>query len=104
LKKGVDAKSVLEELLGKTSELFFFDSEQLLNSVTALSGSGPAYFFAFIESLREAGEAMGIPPAVATRMAIGTALGAATLAKESTDDVRLCELMSRAKVEQPNVL
>jgi len=87
LEKGVDAKLTLEELLGKTSELYFFDSEELLNSVTALSGSGPAYFFAFMEALREAGEAMGIPRDIATRMAIGTALGASTLAKESTDDI-----------------
>jgi len=82
-----ESEAVVRELLGKTSELFFFKSEELLNSVTALSGSGPAYFFAFIEALREAGEAMGIPRDVSTRMAIGTALGASTLAKESSDDL-----------------
>jgi len=81
-----DARESVEALLGKVSELFFFDKEELLNEVTALSGSGPAYFLAFIESLCNAGVDMGLPKAVATKMAIGTALGAACLA-QSTDDI-----------------
>jgi len=82
-------KAAVEQLLGKTSELFYFDSEELLNSVTALSGSGPAYFYAFMEALREAGEAMGISAATASRMAILTALGAGKLASESSEDLRV---------------
>lgn len=68
----------------------------MLNKVTAISGSGPAYFFAFMEALRkvmvlsiksktltmQAGEQLGFDRALANRLAIGTALGAALLAAQ----------------------
>lgn len=81
------AKKQVEALLGATSKLFFVKSEDDLNAVTGVSGSGPAYFFAFIEALAQAGADMGLDPEMAKQMAIGTALGAATLAANSKDDV-----------------
>jgi len=80
-------RNLSQELLGASSQLFYFQTEESLDRVTAISGSGPAYFFAFIECLRNAGLELGFAPEVANRMAIGTALGASTLAANSTTDV-----------------
>ncbi|MFQ5415813.1 MAG: pyrroline-5-carboxylate reductase [Myxococcota bacterium] len=57
--------------------------EQLLDPVTGVSGSGPAYLFAFLEALAAAGEEVGLPADVAARLAAQTAYGAAKLALES---------------------
>jgi pyrroline-5-carboxylate reductase len=58
--------------------------EALLDAVTGLSGSGPAYVFAFLEALADAGEAEGLPRAVAAQLAGQTVYGAALLARESS--------------------
>jgi pyrroline-5-carboxylate reductase len=57
--------------------------EGLLDAVTGLSGSGPAFFFLMLEALAEAGAQQGLPPDVSLRLASQTALGAARLALES---------------------
>ncbi len=57
--------------------------ERLLDAVTAISGSGPAYFFAVFQALREAGVRRGLPGEVAERLAVCTALGSAKLALEA---------------------
>lgn len=53
--------------------------EEMLDAVTALSGSGPAYFYLFIDCLREAAEACGLDPKISLEMASKTALGAAEM-------------------------
>ena len=55
--------------------------ERYLDAVTALSGSGPAYFFAFVEALRDGGTALGLPAELAEGLAIQTLLGAAEMLK-----------------------
>ena len=60
--------------------------EAKMNEVTALSGSGPGYVFAFLEALEATGIAMGIDPATARKMAIGTVRGAAELAAKTGED------------------
>jgi len=58
--------------------------ERLMNSVTAISGSGPAYFFYLMELLEEEGKKAGLPRAVARKLSVQTALGAGCLAKEGS--------------------
>lgn len=62
------------------------DDEHLLDAVTAVSGSAPAYFFLMFEAMEEAAVKLGLPAATARRLAIQTALGAATMAQTSDKD------------------
>jgi len=69
--------------------------EALLDPVTGLSGSGPAYLFRFIEALADAGAGVGLPADIAERLAVQTVFGAARLALESDDSpARLREKVS----------
>ena len=65
----------------------------MMDAVTALSGSGPAYFFLFMEAMIDAACAMGLERKAATDLTVQTALGAARMAQES--DVDLVELRRR---------
>jgi pyrroline-5-carboxylate reductase len=60
--------------------------ERLMDAVTALSGSGPAYLFYVAEALVAAGQAVGLPPDIAKTLALQTVYGAAKLLHESADD------------------
>ncbi len=71
----------------------FVEDESLMDAVTALSGSGPAYVFFIMEALVEAGIGLGIPASEARALAVQTTLGAAKLAMES--GVELPELRKR---------
>ena len=69
--------------------------EGRMNEVTALSGSGPGFVFAFIEALEEAAAAMGLEPAMARQMALETVRGAAELAAQTgTDPTELRQRVS----------
>lgn len=67
-------------LLKAVGEVHVIDDEGLLDAVTAVSGSGPAYLFLLIECLAEAGEAMGLPSELAARLALVTVAGSGQLA------------------------
>ncbi|HEV2265080.1 MAG TPA: pyrroline-5-carboxylate reductase [Stellaceae bacterium] len=75
------ARSLCGKLLGAVGEIAWVDDEGLLDAVTAVSGSGPAYVFLFIECLAEAAEAQGLSAALAHRLAIATVAGAGELAR-----------------------
>ena len=78
-------RALVEAVVKTTGELVWVSSEQQLDAVTALSGSGPAYVFYFLEAMRDAGARMGLPPEVAYQLAVGTFIGASTLAQRSDD-------------------
>jgi pyrroline-5-carboxylate reductase len=61
--------------------------EDLLDAVTAVSGSGPAYFFALIEAIARTGTELGLEKEVAMALTVQTALGAASLAAQATEPV-----------------
>ncbi|TDG15680.1 pyrroline-5-carboxylate reductase [Seongchinamella unica] len=82
-----------EQVLSAVGLLSWVPREKDLDAVTALSGSGPAYFFLFMEAMIDAGVAQGLDRGTATRLAQQTALGAARMALES--DVDLIELRRR---------
>jgi pyrroline-5-carboxylate reductase len=82
-----------ERVLAAVGITCWVDSEQELDAITALSGSGPAYFFLFLESMVDAGTALGLSRDTATRLATQTCLGAARMALES--EVDLVELRRR---------
>jgi pyrroline-5-carboxylate reductase len=75
-----------QDILSAVGETLWLQDEAMLDAVTAVSGSGPAYFFYFIEALEQAGKELGLPGQTARKLAIETAFGAARLARESTDD------------------
>lgn len=76
----------IETVIGAVGSFVWIDSEEDMDAVTAVSGSGPAYFFYFIEALEQAGKELGLPEQTARKLALETALGAAKLAHESTED------------------
>jgi pyrroline-5-carboxylate reductase len=72
-----------DTILGAVGEVVWVKDERLLDPVTAVSGSGPAYVFWFIEQLALSGEKLGLPRDVSSRLALQTVLGAAKLAAQS---------------------
>lgn len=79
---------LVDELLRANGEVATLPEEALIDAVTAVSGSGPAYVFHFIECLAEAAIAEGVEPQLATRLAVQTVYGAAALAASSSDTPR----------------
>ncbi|MFL6533298.1 MAG: pyrroline-5-carboxylate reductase [Pseudomonas sp.] len=82
-----------EELLSAVGLALWLETEQQLDAVTAVSGSGPAYFFLLIEAMTAAGEKLGLPRETAAQLTLQTALGAAHMAVSS--DVDAAELRRR---------
>ena len=78
-------RAQVEAILATTGEFLWVDSEKQLDAVTALSGSGPAYVFYFLEAMARAGTAMGLSPAQAHQLAVGTFVGASELARRSDE-------------------
>lgn len=73
------------QIIAPTGQFFWVQHEAQLDAVTALSGSGPAYVFYFLEAMLQAGTDMGLPADQAYKLAIETFAGAASLARASTD-------------------
>lgn len=74
-------KEQAQALLATAGKTHWVSTEAQLDAVTALSGSGPAYFFYLIEHMASAGEALGLPADMAREFAIETAYGAASMAR-----------------------
>ncbi len=74
-----------QNVVSTTGAHVWLQQESDLDAVTALSGSGPAYVFYFLEAMRQAGTDMGLTPETALALAIGTFKGAATLAQNAQE-------------------
>lgn len=91
-------KAFVNDLLSSSGEVATIDDESLMDAVTAVSGSGPAYVFHFIESLTAAAQKVGLPAETAKLLAMQTVYGAASLAAESREDPAVL----RKQVTSPN--
>ncbi len=78
-------KTLVNQVLGSTGDVMWVGAETHIDAVTALSGSGPAYMFYFMEAMREAGTGMGLDAAQAYQLAVATFIGAGELAKASPE-------------------
>ena len=78
-------KALVESIVRPTGQYLWLEQESDLDTVTALSGSGPAYVFYFIEAMVQAGMDMGLPAQQARNLAVATFAGAAELARLSTE-------------------
>jgi pyrroline-5-carboxylate reductase len=79
-------RDVATNLLAAVGKVVWVEHEQQLDLVTAISGSGPAYFFLLMEALETAAIARGLTPQIARELVLHTASGAAKLALQSLDD------------------
>jgi len=86
-----------ESILNAVGLTLWLEEEQMINAVTALSGSGPAYFFHFMEAIEAAGKQLGLTAETSRLLTLQTALGAAKMAIESTDSTATL----REKVTSP---
>ncbi|MFW2372364.1 MAG: pyrroline-5-carboxylate reductase [Gammaproteobacteria bacterium] len=75
-----------EQILSAAGITLWVNDETLLDAVTAVSGSGPAYFFLLIEAMQKTGQQLGLDADTALQLSLQTALGAARMASESNDD------------------
>ncbi|HXE76868.1 MAG TPA: pyrroline-5-carboxylate reductase [Rhodanobacter sp.] len=91
-------RALAQHILGTVGLACWVDDENLMDTVTALSGSGPAYFFALAEHMVAAAIAQGLPAATARMLAAQTCLGAGRMLSESGEDPALL----RARVTSPN--
>jgi pyrroline-5-carboxylate reductase len=84
---GVSAeeKKMAQDILAAAGEVVWVAEERLLDPVTAVSGSGPAYVFWFIEQLAASAQKLGLPEDVSKKLALHTVLGAAKLAAASAE-------------------
>jgi pyrroline-5-carboxylate reductase len=80
-----DLRSRATQVLSAAGECVWIEDESLLDAVTAVSGSGPAYVFLLVEMLEAAARAEGIAPGTARKLAIETVHGAARLAREGEE-------------------
>lgn len=85
--KGVSAaeKKRCHDLLGAVGEVLWVDDEALMDPVTALSGSGPAYVFLLVEAMAAAGAKLGLSPDMAMQLARATVAGSGELLRQSSE-------------------
>ena len=78
-------RALVEQVIAPTGQQMWVQDETQLDAVTALSGSGPAYVFYFLEAMVQAGTEMGLSPEQAHQLAVGTFVGASELARRSDE-------------------
>ena len=81
-----DQRKLAETIMSAVGKTVWIEDESLMDTVTAVSGSGPAYFFYVMQSINDAAVNNGLDVETARLLTLETALGAARLALESTED------------------
>jgi pyrroline-5-carboxylate reductase len=84
---GAANRALAEMIMAAVSATVWVEHESQMDTVTALSGSGPAYFFLFMEALEAAAHERGLPKDVAHQLTLETALGAAQMARQSSESL-----------------
>lgn len=91
-------RETAQSILAAVGDTLWLQDEAMMDAVTAISGSGPAYVFYFIEALQQAAQKLGFNAGDARRLSLATFLGASKLASSSTEDVGVL----RARVTSRN--
>jgi pyrroline-5-carboxylate reductase len=86
---GAAYRALAESIMAAVSATVWVEHESQMDTVTALSGSGPAYFFLFMEALEAAAHERGLPHDIAHQLTLETAFGAAQMARHSGDSLAL---------------
>lgn len=81
-----EQKQIAENIMSAVGLAFWVETESQLDAITALSGSGPAYFFYMMEAMEQAGVELGLARDLVHSLTVQTALGAARLAQTATED------------------
>lgn len=84
-----DGRAAVERVMSAAGATVWLSEESQMDAVTAISGSGPAYFFLLVEALEAAGIELGLAPETARRLAVETARGAGRMAAESVESPAL---------------
>ncbi|MDD2833955.1 MAG: pyrroline-5-carboxylate reductase [Methylotenera sp.] len=95
-----------ESILAAVGSTLWLESEAQMDAVTAISGSGPAYVFYFIEALQEAAMKLGLNANAANLLALQTVAGASLLATKSPDDIKTlrAQVTSRGGTTEQGIL
>ena len=91
-------KELVTSILSSVGKCFWVDDEKLIDAITAISGSGPAYFFLLMQSITQAATALGLDEKTANSLSIQTSLGASLMATKSGKDSKTL----REEVTSPN--
>ncbi len=91
-------QELVTSILSSVGECFWVNDEKLIDAITAISGSGPAYFFLLMQSITQAAIALGLDEKTANSLSIQTSLGASLMATKSGKDSKTL----RAEVTSPN--
>lgn len=86
---GAAYRALAEAIMAAVSATVWVDHESQMDTVTALSGSGPAYFFLFMEALEAAAHERGLPRDIAHKLTLETAFGAAQMARQSSEPLHM---------------
>jgi len=81
-----EQKAIVTNILSSVGDCFWVNEEKLIDAITAISGSGPAYFFLLMQSMTQAGMALGLEEKTAKELSVQTAFGASLMATKSGKD------------------
>ena len=93
-----EQKTLVTTILSSVGDCFWVNEEKLIDAITAISGSGPAYFFLLMQSMTQAGMALGLDEKTAKKLSVQTAFGASLMATKSGKDPKTL----RTNVTSPN--